>query len=109
MNTITYSQQLNDYKNQLKAMNELNTSSQQPIEKKASLNEFGNLVTQALDKLNTPMQKMDEETVKMISGDENDLAKAMISMTEAQLSLQTAVQVRNKCLDAYNEIKNMQF
>ena len=109
MNTITYSQQLNDYKNQLKAMNELNTSSQQPIEKKASLNEFGNLVTQAFDKLNTPMQKMDEETVKMISGDENDLAKAMISMTEAQLSLQTAVQVRNKCLDAYNEIKNMQF
>lgn len=109
MNTITYSQQLNDYKNQLKAMNELNTSSQQPIEKKANLNEFGNLVTQALDKLNTPMQKMDEETVKMISGDENDLAKAMISMTEAQLSLQTAVQVRNKCLDAYNEIKNMQF
>ena len=108
MNTITYSQQLNDYKNQLKAMNELNTSSQQPIEKKASLNEFGNLVTQALDKLNTPMQKMDEETVKMISGDENDLAKAMISMTEAQLSLQTAGQVRNKCLDAYNEIKNMQ-
>ena len=33
----------------------------------------------------------------------------MINMTEAQLSLETAVQVRNKVIEAYNDIKNMQF
>ena len=45
----------------------------------------------------------------MISGTESDLGKVMINMTEAQLSLETAVQVRNKVIEAYNDIKNMQF
>nr|WP_252894834.1 flagellar hook-basal body complex protein FliE [Liquorilactobacillus satsumensis] len=52
---------------------------------------------------------MNQSTADMVSGKENSLGNVMIKMTEAQLSLQTAVQVRNKCLDAYNDIKNMQF
>jgi len=52
---------------------------------------------------------MDQDTVNLITGDESDLGNVMIRMTEAQLALQTAVQVRNKCLEAYNDVKNMQF
>ncbi len=52
---------------------------------------------------------MDQDTIKMITGDESDLGNIMIRMTEAQLALQTAVTVRNKCLEAYNDVKNMQF
>jgi flagellar hook-basal body complex protein FliE len=33
----------------------------------------------------------------------------MIDMSSSQLVLQSAVQVRNKCIEAYNDIKNMQF
>jgi flagellar hook-basal body complex protein FliE len=55
------------------------------------------------------MNTLDQGTNGMISGTESDLGKVMINMTEAQLSLETAVQVRNKVIEAYNDIKNMQF
>lgn len=52
---------------------------------------------------------MDNATDNMVSGNSSDLGNVMVKMTEAQLSMETAVQVRNKLLDAYNDIKNMQF
>ncbi len=52
---------------------------------------------------------MDQSTTDMISGKQDDLGQVMINMTESQLTLQTAVQVRNKALEAYNDLKNMQF
>lgn len=70
---------------------------------------FGNYLGQALNGLNNNLNAMDQATTGIITGTSNDLGTAMIKMTEAQLSVQTAVQVRNKVLDAYNDIKNMQF
>ena len=46
---------------------------------------------------------------KLITGDLDNMHTAMIDMSKSQLVLQTAVQVRNKCVESYNEIKNMQF
>ena len=63
----------------------------------------------AIAGLNSNMNTLDQGTNGMISGTESDLGKVMINMTEAQLSLETAVQVRNKVIEAYNDIKNMQF
>ena len=63
----------------------------------------------AIAGLNSNMNTMDQGTNGIISGTESDLGKVMINMTEAQLSLETAVQVRNKVIEAYNDIKNMQF
>jgi len=111
MNNISYAQSLMDYQNQLR---ELQVSSNVSATDKADTNEqtvkpFGIHLGEAIAELNENMRVMDADTVNVISGEENDLAKVMIHMTEAQLSMQTAVQVRNKCLEAYNDIKNMQF
>lgn len=70
---------------------------------------FSNYLGQALNGLNDNLNTMDQATTGIITGKNNDLGTAMVKMTEAQLSVQTAVQVRNKVLDAYNDIKNMQF
>ena len=45
----------------------------------------------------------------MIMGEDIEMHDVMIQTTEAQLSLELAVQVRNKCIEAFNEMKNMQF
>lgn len=74
--------------------------------KKAS---FSNYLSQALNGINNNISAMDQATTGIVTGTNNDLGSAMVKMTEAQLSIQTAVQVRNKVLDAYNDIKNMQF
>lgn len=70
---------------------------------------FGDYFGKAIMKLDEKVQKMDQDTLNVITGQESDLAQVMINMTEAQLTLQTATQIRNKALEAYNDIKNMQF
>ncbi|WP_281165321.1 flagellar hook-basal body complex protein FliE [Liquorilactobacillus sicerae] len=70
---------------------------------------FSSYLNKAISGVSDKMVSMDKATDNMISGKENDLGNVMVKMTEAQLSLETAVQVRNKLLDAYSDIKNMQF
>lgn len=43
-----------------------------------------------------------------ISGEVEDLHAVMIATEEARLSLDLALQVRNKIVEAYKEINNMQ-
>lgn len=62
--------------------------------------------------INTIEQKQTDSNMavqSLIDGTSNDLHNVMIKTTEAQLSLEVAVQLRNRALEAYNEIKNMQF
>ena len=46
--------------------------------------------------------------LELISGQSDDLAALMIDATKAELSLNLAIQIRNKVVDAYNEIMRMQ-
>ncbi|KRL05516.1 flagellar hook-basal body complex protein FliE [Liquorilactobacillus oeni] len=75
----------------------------------SSQKSFSSYVNDAISGLNQNINVMNQSTEDMVNGKENNLGDVMVKMTEAQLSLQTAVQVRNKCLDAYNDVKNMQF
>ncbi len=44
----------------------------------------------------------------LLSGQTDDVAQVMVDMEKAQLSLNLVVEVRNKVVDAYNQIMNMQ-
>lgn len=70
---------------------------------------FADVLQQTIGTLNQNMAVVNQDTQNVITGKEKDLGSVMTRMTEAQLTLQTAVQVRNKCLEAYNDLKNMQF
>lgn len=107
MNELLSTQRLTDYQNSLRALSASATSA--PEAAASSSTAFGNYLSDALETLNQKTAAMDQDTIKMITGDESDLGNIMVRMTEAQLALQTAVTVRNKCLEAYNDVKNMQF
>ena len=47
-------------------------------------------------------------TEQIISDDINNLAAAMVDMAQAELTLQYTLQVRNKIVEAYQEIMRMQ-
>ncbi|GAJ26311.1 flagellar hook-basal body protein FliE [Liquorilactobacillus sucicola DSM 21376 = JCM 15457] len=98
---------LPNYQKALENVTDLNKSS--VLGTQNSGKQFGDYLTDAVSSLNNNMKVMDKGTTDMIRGDQSDLGSIMTKMTETQLSLQTAVQVRNKCLDAYNDLKNMQF
>lgn len=49
-----------------------------------------------------------EQTNQLLTGEVNNLHEITIANTEAELTLNLAIQVRNKVIDAYNEVMRMQ-
>lgn len=70
---------------------------------------FSNVFSNALQSLENKQVESTQAVEALVDGTANDLHTVMIKTTEAQLSLEVAVQFRNRALEAYNEIKNMQF
>ena len=69
---------------------------------------FANLLDHLVSDVNS-QQQMSARTVDALQSGKNvSLHQAVISMEEANLSFQLMVQVRNKLLDAYQEIMRMQ-
>jgi flagellar hook-basal body complex protein FliE len=55
------------------------------------------------------MQTVSQDgTDALLSGQTDDIAQVMVDMEKAELSLNLVVEVRNKVVDAYNQIMNMQ-
>jgi len=46
-------------------------------------------------------------TLELLMGESDDLAALMIDIQKAELSLNLALQIRNKIIDAYNEVLRM--
>lgn len=109
MNSNNYAQQLVNYRSGLEEISLGNRMPDETPTVDAAGKNFSDYIGQAVAQLDEKVQQMDQDTINVITGGETDLAQVMINMTEAQLSLQTATQVRNKALEAYNDIKNMQF
>jgi flagellar hook-basal body complex protein FliE len=64
----------------------------------------GEEIKNAIEHVNTLQQNADELSTKVATGSVEDTHKAMIAMERALMSLDFTLQVRNKVLDAYQEI-----
>jgi flagellar hook-basal body complex protein FliE len=70
--------------------------------------DFAAALTGGLEKLQAAQTKSDDLAVKAATGSLTDVHDYMIASTEASLATQLTVAVRNKALDAFNEIMRMQ-
>ena len=68
---------------------------------------FGNLLNEAIQQVNDLEQSSQNELQKFLSN-ESDLHSVMIALEKADLSFQTMMQVRNKFVQAYQEIMKAQ-
>lgn len=64
---------------------------------------FNGLVQQADEQYNAA----NEGTQSLLSGETDNLAQVMIDSAKAESSLNMLIQIRNKVLDAYNEVMRM--
>lgn len=62
---------------------------------------------QVLDQTVQNLNEADRSVLEANTGGSADLHDVMIAMEKADISLKTLVQVRNKAVDAYDEIMNM--
>ncbi|MCX6397850.1 MAG: flagellar hook-basal body complex protein FliE [Propionibacteriales bacterium] len=71
-------------------------------------NDFGSLVLDGLDRLEQVQDRSDGLAVKAATGDLNAIHDYTIAATEASVTTQLTVAVRNKAVEAFTEIMRMQ-
>ena len=69
---------------------------------------FGAWFAQEMGAVNTSLIEADNEVRKLAAGEVASLHEVMIHMEETKLSFQLLAQVRNRLLDAYQEVMRMQ-
>ena len=69
---------------------------------------FKKMLQENLSKVNEMQLLSHQASVKFATGESDYLHELMITLEDAKLALQLAVEVRNKILDAYQEILRMQ-
>lgn len=68
---------------------------------------FGEVLAAQADRLDGLHNTADSLAVQAATGDLKDVHEYMIASTEASLSTQTVVAIRNKAVEAFNEIMRM--
>jgi flagellar hook-basal body complex protein FliE len=79
------------------------------IEEKDSSNRvgFSDLMKEGLQKVNNLQVEADNNIKGYIEG-EKSIHEVMLATEQASMSLELAIQIRNKLVDAYKEFNNMQ-
>jgi len=67
---------------------------------------FNNMLTEAMDMIAKAQSNADHAVKELASG--GDITHAIIMMEKADMSFQLMVEVRNKLLNAYDEVMRMQ-
>ena len=69
---------------------------------------FGNALTGAVDDLQQLQGTSDKLAIQAVTGNLDDIHDATLASTRAQVTLELVAGVRNKAVDAFNEIMRMQ-
>ena len=69
---------------------------------------FGSYLQEKLDDVNKLQLKAEQSTEALIKGEDIEIHQVLLNTEEAKLSLQLAVEIRNKLVEAYQELNRLQ-
>jgi flagellar hook-basal body complex protein FliE len=69
---------------------------------------FADTLKEAVNNVNQMQLDSDKKAQELSTGKTDDIAGVMLAAEKADISLRVMVQVRNKIIDAYQEIMKMQ-
>ena len=70
--------------------------------------DFENVIKTAINKVDQLEKDADQSIVALLQG-EGDVHETMLAIQKADISMRMLLTVRNKVIEAYREIMNMQF
>lgn len=70
--------------------------------------QFSTFLKNSIEEVNAAQIQSDKITEKMVRGEQVDLHTVMITSQKASVMLQTTLEIRNKAVEAYQEIMRMQ-
>ncbi len=71
--------------------------------------DFGATLKQAVNKVSELSDTSDQQISQLVQGDRQDIHNVMIAVEKADVAFQLMMQVRNKIVNAYEEVSKMQF
>lgn len=87
-------------------LNNLNISN--TTEEKTNGTSFSNVLSDAISKVNDSEVNANNKIESLIKGEDMEMHEVMLAMQESVLSLQALIEVRNKTVEAYQEISKLQ-
>ena len=69
--------------------------------------EFKNLLLEGLDQVNQIQVDADQAVQQLFTGGEADPAEVLTAVQKADMAFRMMIQIRNKLVDAYQEIQNI--
>jgi flagellar hook-basal body complex protein FliE len=81
---------------------------QSPAAETGSDGGFAGIMSQALSLFQETGADSNDASLDLLTGNTEDLSSALIATEKAEISLNLTVAIRNKAIDAYKEIMNMQ-
>jgi len=69
--------------------------------------DFKSLLMKSINEVNQLQNQADQATVNLATGETDNVAEVFTAVKKAELAFQTLMQIRNKLMDAYDEIKQM--
>lgn len=79
----------------------------QPINSSQVQQQFADTLKDAIAKVNDQQIQSDVATNKLINGENIELHEVMIASQKASVTLNTTIEIRNKVVEAYQEIMRM--
>lgn len=70
--------------------------------------DFSSLLNQAMQSVNGAVQTSEQQGIALATGTAPSIAAVMEAATQAQLAVDLTVQVRDRVVQAYNQIMSMQ-
>lgn len=90
----------------LEKLNQISSASSQASPSSVAV-PFSSMFMDAVNNVKETDANLNNEIYKLTTGQTNDLHSITIASTKASLSVNLLVQLRNKALDAYNEVMKM--
>ena len=81
-----------------------NLSNKQQVETKS----FGEFLSDSLKEVNTLKRQSEIANMKLAAGQVEDISEVVVASEKASIALQLTMQVRNKMVEAYQEVMRMQ-
>jgi flagellar hook-basal body complex protein FliE len=70
---------------------------------------FGATLKNAISQVNELSDNSDQKVAQLVQGDRQDVHNVMIAVEKADIAFQLMMQVRNKIVNAYQEVSKLQF
>ena len=86
---------------------ELAPSSQPSAKPKAGGADFNKMFNGFLKDVNEMQLKADQSIQKMVTGEVKDVHQVMLAVGEAKVAFNLLLEIRNKTMDAYQEVMRM--